>query len=160
MKLQLPEYAWPPRVNGRRGAYLLTKSIMYVGIGISYALPSAPTDGTLRSLSFVLAYGIPLWVLGVIWIVAGVVSCTGAFVKENGKDGWAFMILAATAAIWTFAYLLGFFLGDSQRGYFLAIIWAAIGTATVIVSGMVSASDLQRLIARLPKLPRGKVDPE
>ncbi|GAB2613475.1 hypothetical protein [Pseudactinotalea suaedae] len=129
-----------PRINGRRGTYLLFKGLLFIFIGLAYLVPT-PSPGTERSLSFLLEFRIPFWAIGVGWFLAGLVGIVGAFFR---KDGWAFGMLAAVASGWTLIYLISWATGGSPRGYFLALPFAAIAGATIIVSGMVSAGEVLR----------------
>ncbi len=127
-------------VNGRRGAYLLFKGLLYVFIGLAYLVPT-PTPGTQRSLAFLLELQIPFWLIGLGWVVGGLLGACGAFFRH---DGWAFSTLAAVATAWTLVYLASWAIGESPRGYFLALPFAAIAGATIIVAGMMSAGEIQR----------------
>lgn len=134
------------RINGRRGAYLLFKSAIFVGIGLLYIVPTA-TTGTERSLAFLLALGLPVWAAGIPWLAAATIGIAGAFTR--GRDHWAFAALTAVAAMWTIVYLIGWIVGASPRGHFLALVFGMLAGATYTVAGMLSAGDVRRYMRKV-----------
>lgn len=134
-------------VHGRRGAFLLFTAIAHIAVGISYAVPSASTAGTERSLAFLTAVGLPIWAAAIPWFLSAIFGLLGAFARPPRHDKLAFQALVAIQIGWAAIYLLGWVFGASPRGWFLAIVFGSLGFATYTVSGMVSASGVARLRA-------------
>lgn len=131
-----------PRFNGRRGAYLLLHALLSTALALSYLIPAAPTEGTARSLVFVLSWGVPIHWVGITWASFALIGLAGAFSAPPGRDGWAYTALAILGAGWGAVYLIGTLLGVSSRGWVLAVIWFAIAGSHAVVAGMVDAGDV------------------
>ena len=122
-----------PTVNGRRGSFLILFGLIYVAYGLSlyYATP----DAAVRHSMAWLPAQTPLACCGATWALAGVIAGVHAFLPIP-RDRFGYMALAATAMAWTVAYLVSWGLGYGERGWVSAIVFAALGAATLVVSGM------------------------
>jgi hypothetical protein len=151
-------------VNGRRGSFLLALSLVHIGVGVYvYQLHHLPLEsltggGIVGPLPFIRALGVPIVAASVPWFVSALIAVAAAFVRPPGKDGFGFVALALMEAVWALVYVVGWTLG--ARGpatWFLALVFAAMGAAVAIVSGMVSASAVQEVTrARTARLRRDR----
>lgn len=129
-----------PRLNGRRGAFLLLFAAVHVLVGLSYTV--AATPNTERTHALLVAVGIPLQALGAVWYVSALVALVAAFVHPPGRDGFGFQALMALESFGALVYATAWVLGDSPRGWVGAVLFGALSAATYVVSGMVSATAL------------------
>lgn len=120
-------------INGRRGAFQLIFALVYFILGISYViLPS--TQGRENALGWIGQY-IPLRILGLVWLVAAVMAVIGSRTCRP-HDRHSFMALAVAPMVWGFLYIGGA-VGAGAWVYALtAVLYGALGTAVLIVSGM------------------------
>lgn len=118
---------------GRRGAFLLLFGLAYAGIGLSYvfAEPTAP----IREAMVWLPSWSPLWACGVAFVAAGGVALVCAFLPLPG-DRFGFMALASISAAWAVANVVSWQAEHQARGWVTAIVFAAVGGAVLVVSGM------------------------
>lgn len=132
------------RINGKRGSFLLPLGLIHVLFGAAYVFPET-TSSTARSVGFLAAVGVPVWVAGIPWILSGLAAIAAAFVKSPpGRDGWGFQSLVAIETAWACVFLLSQIRGDNPRGGVWALMFAALAWATYTVSGMVSAAEVLR----------------
>lgn len=135
-----PARTW--RFNGRRGRYLSFKGVLYIIFGVGFLFPVA-TEGTERSLAFVVNLGIPVNLTGVPWVAVGIAALVGAFRSPPGRDGWAFVLLTMMSTAWAVVYFVGFFLGENPRGWWLGFVFVALAGGTYTVAGMVAVEDVR-----------------
>lgn len=124
-----------PRLNGRRGAFLVLFGTVNILLGVAFTLPSQPSS----SIRFLLDIGVPMTAWGAVWVASGVVGIGFAFARPPGADRWGFVALAAALASGTGVYTMSWVLGYG-RGWLLASVFAALTGAVAIVSGMMSAT--------------------
>lgn len=130
------------RLNGKRGSFLLPLGVIHVGLGASYVFPET-TASVARSLGFLGALGIPVWVAGLPWIASGIAAVAAAFVKSPpGRDGWGFQALVSIETAWALVFGLSWVIGDHPRGWVWSLVFAALAWAVYTVSGMVDAARL------------------
>jgi hypothetical protein len=122
-----------PTVNGRRGSFLILFGLIYVAVGLSYIY--APNDSPVRQSMAWLPHLTDLTFCGGVWATAGLIAGVHAFLPIP-KDRFGYMALAATAIAWTVAYMVSWGLGYADRGWVSAVVFAALGAATLVVSGM------------------------
>lgn len=122
---------------GRRGAYLLVKSVMFAVHGILFI--TLPLTSSLRStLTLPLAIApLPFW--GCVWFTAGLVAGFSAFQPSPAKDRWGFLVLITVASFWAVSYtwsaIAGFNAGAFGRGLIGAALYASLAGVIVVVSG-------------------------
>lgn len=125
------------RINGKRGQFLLPLGVLHVIFGAAYVFPET-TASTARSVGFLIAWGIPVWVAGLPWILSGFAAVGAAFVKAPpGRDGWGFQALSSVEAMWAGVFLFSSALGYAPRGWVWAMLFIALAWAVLTVSGMV-----------------------
>lgn len=111
------------KLLGRRGSFLLILGTGKTAWGVSFLVD--PPSGS--ALAFLNDWA---W----IWIAAGVVTSTSAFLKV-GRDGWGFIAALVPPAVWAIAYLAAAISGEYSRGAWVAawyltshvgvILWAS-----------------------------------
>lgn len=125
------------RINGKRGQFLLPLGVLHVIFGAGYVFPET-TAATARSLGFLVALGIPVWVAGLPWIASGFAAMAAAFVQAPpGRDGWGFQALSSIEAAWAGVFVFSWAIGDHPRGWLWGLLFAALAWAVLTVSGMV-----------------------
>jgi hypothetical protein len=125
------------RVNGKRGQFLLPLGVLHIVFGAAYIFPET-TASTARSVGFLIAWGIPVWVAGIPWIVSGLAAVAAAFVKAPpGRDGWGFQALASVEAAWAGVFGFSWAIGVHPRGWLWSLVFVALAWAVLTVSGMV-----------------------
>lgn len=124
-----------PRLNGRRGAFLVLFGTVNILLGVAFTLPSQPAS----SVRFLFDLGVPLRWWGAAWVVSGLVGIGFAFARPPGADRWGFVALAFALASGTGVYALSWVLGYG-RGWLLAAVFTALTGSVAIVSGMMSAT--------------------
>lgn len=125
------------RVNGKRGQFLLPLGVLHVIFGAAYVFPETSVS-TARSVGFLLAWGIPVWVAGLPWILSGLAAAGAAFVKAPpGRDGWGFQALSSVEVMWACVFAFSWAIGDHPRGWLWAMVFGALAWAVLTVSGMV-----------------------
>ena len=128
-----------------RGSFLVAFAVVHVCIGLAYSVPPA-TPGTRRSLALLVDLGVPASLTGLAWIASGIIAATAAH-WPPGRDGYGFVALMVMQAAWTVVTLASWLIGSSPRGYFLALIFAALAYAVHAMSRSVSADEISRRIS-------------
>lgn len=121
---------------GRRGAYLLITSLLYLGHGAAFLL--APATRTGRSSLSVAASIAPLKVWAVCWLVAGVIAAWSAFRHGPRQDRWGFFALIVMATTWATFYFAAAFVGAGTGfagGFIGAMLYLSLAGAILVVSG-------------------------
>lgn len=130
----------PPRValNGRRGAFQLLFSAVYLVIGVSFfLLPGTP--GRAAALHW-LTEMLPLWPLAALWIAAGLTGILGAFLCRP-KDWVGFFALTLTPAAWGSLFGIGVLLSAPPIGLVSMVTYWLLAAAPMVVSGMQGPND-------------------
>lgn len=116
---------------GRRGALLSLKGIMAVGYGSGQVVQ--PT-GDRHGLTLLLKVA-PLDVWGWAWILAGTVALVCAWLGRP-HDWPGFVAVWLIASAWAGAYLVSWWpLGESPRGWVLALIFGSFGLVNLVAIG-------------------------
>lgn len=119
------------RRMGRRGALLTCKGIVAMGYGSGQIVQ--PT-GDQHGLALLLKAA-PLDVWGWVWITAGVLALVCAWLPPR-KDWPGFLAVWLIATPWAMAYLLSWWpLGESPRGWVVAMIFGAFGAVCLVAIG-------------------------
>lgn len=122
---------------GRRGAYLLIKSVVYLIHGWLYLTESA-TPALRAALRMPLAVA-PLRVWAAVWLAAGLVAAISAFARSPAADRWGFLALIAVGSFWAVSYgwaaVAGWSAGTFARGLLGFAFYAAIAGVVVVVAG-------------------------
>lgn len=121
-----------PRLNGNRGQFLFAFGLIYLAIGLSYALD--PGQTVTASMAWM-----PQWssvrVCGIAWLLAGATAMVYAFTPIP-RDRYGFMALSAWSTAWAIAWAISQTLGYNNRGYISALVFAVLALAVMIVAGM------------------------
>lgn len=118
-------------INGRRGAYQLMKSTVYLLLGASFSLFSPP-ESRMAALGY-LGGELGIRFAGLIWIICGLVGLTGAF---NRRDWYSFAMLTFAPAVWGSLFFIGVLFGAPLINLVSALIYWAFAGAAMIVAGM------------------------
>lgn len=121
-----------PRLNDNRGQFLLAFGIIYLAIGLSYALD--PGETATRSMAWMPAWS-SVQVCGIAWLLAGATAMIFAFTPIP-RDRFGFMALSAWSTAWAIAWAISQALGYNHRGYVSALVFAVLALAVMIVAGM------------------------
>jgi hypothetical protein len=131
-----------PRINGRRGAFQLIFSALYLAVGISFlVIPTAASRAdALRWLTDLL----PLWPFASIWIVAALTGAVSAFLCRP-RDWVGFFALTLAPAAWGSLFLIGvIFAGAPALGVITTAIYWTFAAGFLIASGMQGPNDRDR----------------
>lgn len=124
-----------PRVNGRRGAFLVLFAVAYACIGFSYAVaPSSPSR--IAALQWLTTH-VEVELLGLPWLIAAVLSARAAFLAPP-HDRLGFVALFVAPSLWGVLYAVSWLVGDSVSGWVSAILYETIATAVLVVAGMLN----------------------
>jgi hypothetical protein len=119
------------RQLGRRGALLTLKGVMAMGYGSGQVVQ--PT-GDRQGLTLLLKLA-PLQVWGWAWITAGVLAVVCAWLRQP-HDWPGYLAVWLIATPWAMAYLLSWWpLGESPRGWVVAMIFGAFGAVCLVAIG-------------------------
>lgn len=129
-----------PRINGRRGAYLLVNAPVYLVVGISFLLPQTDTQVRKSSLAWILDLGMPIQALAVLWIMAALVAMVTAF-QPRPRDWFGFAILTFAAAILGALFFIGTLLGGPAIGAVSAVVYWFFAASPMVVAGMMGDTD-------------------
>jgi hypothetical protein len=139
---------------GHRGAFLITVGILYLALGWGYAGENLPPY-VLKQLAMpieVMGYvgvhdpqtALNIW--GIVWMCSAVVAMVTAW----WPPGWDFI---GFIALWVFAFLwaalnfLGAVILEAPRAEVIGFIFFIHAVSVLIVSGMVDASELSKMVA-------------
>lgn len=125
-------------INGRRGAFQLVESVVYLIVGTGFMLaPATPT----REKSFGwLTSHIPLEWFAALWILAGAIAIWSAF-RPRPKDAPGFMALVAAPGVWAVLYFLSAAITNAPLNAVQGAIYGALGALPLIVAGMTGPKD-------------------
>ena len=116
---------------GRRGALLTLKGIVATGYGSGQVVQ--PT-GDRQGLTLLLQLA-PLGWWGWAWITAGVIALACAWLRQP-HDWPGFFAVWLIASAWAGAYLASWWpLGESPRGWVIALIFGAFGSVCLVAIG-------------------------
>lgn len=121
----------PPHVVGRRGAVLAYLAVVDVLFAVSLCNPApvAERPSGVRFLGEVL----PLQAWAVLWAAVALVLVVGAFVHRF--DRWAFAAAMLIKTLWGGVYLLGWIVGEVERGWVNAVVWLGLAVLVMIIAG-------------------------
>lgn len=119
------------RQLGRRGALLTMKGVMATGYGAGQVFE--PT-GDRHGLALLLKLR-PLEFWGWAWVTAGVLALICAWLPPR-RDWPGFLAVWLIATPWAMAYFLSWWpLGESPRGWVVAMIFGAFGAVCLVAIG-------------------------
>ena len=119
---------------GRRGAFLMSVGLAWVGLGYSILSTPAP-PAQVTGLTVILSV-MPLHGWGLVWLTAGLIGIACCGVQQVGRDQVGFVSLAFPTAAWSAGYLADWiFIGGYPRGWVTATIYAALTASVVIAAG-------------------------
>lgn len=125
------------KINGRRGAFLLLFSGVYLIVGTSFLL--TPGAGTRQTSLRWLSTTVPLEPFAALWVLAGFLGVIAAFMPRP-RDWFGFSALVFAPAVWSALFLIGGILG-SPAAYTSAAVYCLFAAAPMIVSGMQGEHD-------------------
>ena len=125
------------KINGRRGAFQLLFSAVYLIVGASFLL--TPSAGTRQVSLRWLTTQVPLEPFAVLWIVAGLLGAVAAFMPRP-NDWFGFSALVFAPAVYGALFFIGGILGTTTAFTSAAIYWL-FAAAPMIVSGMQGERD-------------------
>lgn len=129
----------PPGVNGRRGAFQLLFSAIYLVIGVSFLLlpGSASRADALAYITDVM----PIQPFACLWVAAAVIGFVSAFLCRP-RDWIGFFALVLAPALWGCLFLVGVvFAGAPVLGAVSGLIYWVFAAAPMVVSGMQGPND-------------------
>lgn len=116
---------------GRRGALLTLKGVMATGYGSGQVFE--PT-GDRHGLTLLLKLW-PLELWGWAWVTAGALALVCAWLPPR-RDWPGFLAVWLIATPWAMAYFLSWWpLGESPRGWVVAMIFGAFGAVCLVAIG-------------------------
>jgi len=115
-------------LNGNRGQFLLSFGVIYLAVGIVYALRPSPT--VVAAMAWMPAVS-TVQICGIAWALSGLAAMVFAFTPMP-IDRFGFMALSTWSAAWAISQTLG----HSQRGYVSAMIYCLLARVVMIVAGM------------------------
>ena len=124
-------------INGRRGAFQLLFSGVYLIVGTNFILTPGASARQV-SLKWLTQY-VPLEPFAGLWIVAGVLGIVAAFMCRP-RDWFGFAALVFAPAVWGAMFFIGALLGSPTAFVSAAVYWL-FAAAPMIVSGMQGAND-------------------
>lgn len=138
----------PFRLLGRRGLMLFMLGCLWVlfGVGIA-AVPMPRFAGAGASTLLLAILDEPF--IGVVWIVAGIVSITTAFVRirNRGHDAVGFNALLCPVVLWVVGYFWSFITwlvtrDDGRPSSWIAVIvWLITCTFILLAAGWPDPDD-------------------
>ncbi len=120
-------------INGRRGAFLAIFGVIYAAIGSSYLSP--PPSSTVRQTLAWVPFPHALQLVGVAFIVAGIVAGVSAF-HTLPSDRVGFEVLSGVTFAWAALEVLSWGLGYAGRGWVSGLIFGLLAVTILTVSGM------------------------
>lgn len=136
---------------GRRGAFLILFGVIYLLLGFSYvATPETPAVRVALKLALRVA---PLWAYGLMWLVAGAVAVISGVFLSPARDATGFMCAVIAPTLWAFVYLAAWVDHDTSRAWVSAAVFAAIGGAVSVVSGMANPVVVDTMVASVKDQP-------
>ena len=135
-----------PQVNGRRGAFQLLFSGVYLIVGASFLL--TPASGTRQASLRWLTSVVPLEPFAALWVIAGLLGVASAFMCRP-KDWFGFAALVFAPAMWGALFFIGAIVGSPQAYVSAAVYWL-FAAAPMIVSGMQGERDRDTRTTREP----------
>lgn len=122
---------------GRRGAYLIIMSFIFLGHSLSYFVsPLLPITQSNLRLPLDIA---PIKFWASVWLVVALIAFVSAFRKSPDKDKWGFLSLSILSFFWAVSYswaaVAGWSEGAFARGLIAALLYGSLAGVIVIVSG-------------------------
>lgn len=123
------------RRMGRRGAYLLSKGLLYACYGwIIMALPRTQ-NGSLVLLALIASMDV--W--GYIWVAVGMLAILIAFIPtcfSHDLEPLGFAALMALPTVWALGILASYFLpGHNPYTWVIALLFASFMASTAVTAG-------------------------
>lgn len=123
------------RRPSRRGTFLASMGVVFALIGYSY-LSISPIERPAVEHALRLALEVlPLWVYGVLWVVAGALSILDGL-RHNVRSVVGFTAAVIMPTAQAVIYFAAWLDGDLPRGWVSAVVFAAIAVAVLVVAGM------------------------
>lgn len=116
------------RQIGRRGCALLFFSLL----DLVYATSLAADPPTANGTGHFLASMLPLPVWAILWGSVGILCAVQAFMRS---DRAAFAAASLIKVVWGIIALIGWLIGEVDRGYVSAVIWLALAAFVHVIAG-------------------------
>jgi len=134
----------------RHGLVLFVAGIIYVLVGVAYALAD-PTPARLESLKYavtILSYN--NW--GYVFIFIGLLAMVSSKWPPISET-WGYQALTGQSTAWCGFYLTGILFGGAPwSGITGALLWGILGFMWWAVSGLVNPRHLHKLAVEIEKL--------
>ena len=136
---------------GRRGAWLLVMALLdfIYAYGLIFPTQFARTS---PSLSYFQRW-MPLTAWGIIW---GLVSLTCLIYAFKIKDGIGFGVAVGLKVGWAMTLLLGWIVGDVERGYQSAAFFFALAAALLLTASWRENYQMVEIDLQPPPLVKGE----
>lgn len=119
-----------PASLGRRGVFLLF--LAQLDLIYAFSLYRPTPASRLSPTSLFLIEVAPLWAWGTLWAVVGLLALIFAFRVHDGIGYGACIFIKL---LWGMLFLLGWVIGEVERGYLSAAIWLTFaGVLSVIAT--------------------------
>ena len=129
-----------PRINGRRGAYLLVSAPVYLVVGLSFFAPQTNTVTRRAALQWLEETGVPIQPFAALWIIAALVAIVCAF-QSRPRDWFGFAALTFAGSVWGALFIIGAFTGAPAVGFVSAAVYWLFAALPMVVSGMMGETD-------------------
>lgn len=120
-----------PRVNGRRGVFLLINTFLMVVIGTSYL--RLPAIGSREPVFQWLPF--PMSQLGWIWIFCSFVAFWSAFRQPPKSDRWGFIAAWCILGLFVGAYMSTWAISHVPSAWVTGSYYAVYGAFVVLAGG-------------------------
>ncbi|MFD4921131.1 hypothetical protein ACFWNE_07405 [Streptomyces goshikiensis] len=131
------------RLLGRRGKFLLILGVGKTCWGAGM-LADPPQPGGLGLLTRMAPIHCWAW----LWIIAGIVTITSAFLQV-GRDRFGFIAALVPPSVWAIAYLAAVMSGEYSRGAYVAIWYLTSHVGVIMWAATVPEHSV-------PKAPRAR----
>lgn len=151
---QRPWYKKASAHLGHRGAFLITVGILYLTLGFGYTNAPLPPY-VFKQLAMPIEVSgyigihdpqtaLSIW--GIVWMSCGIVAMVTAW-WPPGWDFIGFIALWIFGFVWAALNFLGAIMLDAPRAEVIGLIFMVHAISVLIVSGMVDASELSKMVA-------------
>lgn len=129
-----------PKLNGRRGAFQLLFSAVYLVIGLSFVLLPA-SSSRAEALAWLNVIHLPVEPFAFAWVAAALVGFVSAFLCRP-SDWRGFAALTLAPALWGALFFVGaVFCGAPILGLVTCAVYWLLAATAMVVSDMSGPND-------------------